>query len=56
MYVLRIGDCVNGILKEITGQRFGDSWYIHDPDAKTSPKQVREKAKKWWENQKQRSK
>jgi hypothetical protein len=54
MYVLRVGDCVYGILKEQTGQSFGDSWYIHDPQAKMSPKEVRAKAQKWWESQKQK--
>ena len=54
MYVLRIGDCAYGILKKITKQEFGDSWYIHDANAKMSPRTVREKAKTWWENQKKK--
>jgi hypothetical protein len=52
MHVLRIGDCVCGILREITGQSFGDSWYIHGHKAQMSPRAVREQAKKWWKKQK----
>jgi hypothetical protein len=52
-HVLRIGDCVCGILQEITGRSFGDSFYIHDPIAKMSPKAVRDEAKKWWAKQKE---
>ena len=52
-YVLKVGDCVYGILKQITGEDFSDSWYILDPGSKTSPKDVRAKAQKWWDSQKQ---
>jgi hypothetical protein len=51
-HVLRIGDCAYGILAETTGQRFGDDSYIHRPDAKMSPREVREAALQWWKKQK----
>jgi hypothetical protein len=56
LYVLKVGDCVCGILREITGKQLGDSWFIHAPQAKMSPKQVREEAKKWWDKQRQKGK
>ena len=50
MYVLRIGDCVAGILDKLTGKQFGDSAYIHSAKAKMTPKQVQIEAQKWWKD------
>jgi hypothetical protein len=49
--VQRIGDCAAGILRKITGKRFGDSLNIHDPGAKMTPKEVKRLYKEWWDKQ-----
>lgn len=52
IHVLRIGDCACGILRKITGQNFGDAWYIHKGNGKMSPKDVRDQASKWYAQEK----
>lgn len=50
-HILRVGDCVHGILFQITGRYFSDVMYIHGPNATKTPAEVKDAATRWWRNQ-----